>query len=81
MFIKRSVYGLPVTPFVSLLSAELTRVSLNTSNINYGSGSGQQVVTAGGAGDDYNTIWTVKEAERLEETSPCKTGQPIRCGD
>ena len=44
-------------------------------------GSGQQVVTAADGTGDYNTIWAVKEAEQLEGTAPCRTGQAVKCGD
>lgn len=53
---------------------------LTTSNINYGQGSGQQVVTATDNYGDYGSIWQVKEAER-DEATPCKTGALIKCGD
>ena len=42
-------------------------------------GSGQQVVTTVFKPDSYDSIWTVKEAERASE--PCRTGEPIKCGD
>ena len=47
--------------------------------VNYGSGSGQQVVTAATGKEDSNSLWTVREAEN--GTKPCKTGQSFRCGD
>ena len=53
--------------------------SLSSMGVNYGSGSGQQVVTAANGKEDSNSLWTVKEAEN--GAKPCKTGQSFRCGD
>ena len=46
---------------------------------NYGSGSRQQISTTTSKKDDANTLWTVRDAERLDRT--CRTGEPILCGD
>lgn len=46
---------------------------------NYGSGSKQQVITSAADKDDKNTLWHVKDAERLN--SPCQTGLGFKCGD
>ncbi len=51
---------------------------LNSQDINFGQGSGQQVVTSVGAADSYDSIWTLKEGETTGR--PCVTGEPIRCG-
>lgn len=45
---------------------------------NYGSGSGQQVVTTANKKDDSSSLWIIHEAERVNK--PCKTGQPVVCG-
>ena len=52
---------------------------LNSQSVNYGTGSGQQVVTAVGLADSYDSIWTIKESERSPKM--CITGEPVLCGD
>ena len=47
--------------------------------INFGYGSGQQVVTSVGLADSYDSIWTIKESDRSGQM--CITGHPIFCGD
>ena len=42
--------------------------SVNSSGINFGQGSGQQVVTSVSEADSYDSLWSIKEGERLEET-------------
>ena len=42
-------------------------------------GSGQQVVTSVAAGDSYDSLWSVKEAD-TEGKQMCVTGEPIKCG-
>jgi len=46
---------------------------------NYGTGSGQQIVTSINKKDDSNSLWIVHDAMRHEK--PCRTGQTIKCGD
>jgi dolichyl-phosphate-mannose--protein O-mannosyl transferase len=51
---------------------------LHSHPINYGSGSGQQAVTALKSDTDTGSLWTVKETDG----SPmCLTGDTIMCGD
>ena len=52
---------------------------LHSSELSYGSGSGQQIVTGFDGDHDYNSLWTVKE-EETPETTPCRTGTKLRCG-
>ena len=57
--------------------------SINSMKVNYGEGtsSGQQVVTAVGGSDSYDSIWTIKESDaRYINGKMCRTGEPIRCG-
>ena len=51
---------------------------LHSHGISYGSGSGQQSVTAVSAEDDAGSLWQVKEAHRTP-TQPI--GSPVRCGE
>jgi len=51
---------------------------LHSHGINYGSGSGQQSVTAVNQDDDSNSLWQVKERYN-SDTIPI--GTPVRCGD
>ena len=53
---------------------------LHSSELSYGSGSGQQIVTGFDGDHDYNSLWTVKEQEE-DNTSMCRTGTKIKCGD
>ena len=53
--------------------------SLTSMSANYGSGSGQQIITSQQSKDDTNTLFTIRDAERTN--SICKTGAPIKCGD
>ena len=61
------------------LQADASKYFLNSQGINFGQGSGQQVVTSVGLADSYDSIWTIKEADRAP--AMCITGQPILCGD
>ena len=51
---------------------------LHSHGINYGSGSGQQSVTAVGQDDDTGSLWQVREAYG---TPGVPIGTPIHCGD
>lgn len=51
------------------------RLRLHSHDIKYGSGSGQQSVTAVDVSDDNNSHWQVKPAM----TESCKRGSPIKC--
>ena len=58
---------------------------LYSSEVGYGQGSGQQIVSCHQAGDEVGTLWSVKESEYSEEQTAeenelCQTGQPITCG-
>lgn len=50
---------------------------LHSHDINYGSGSKQQSVTAHGNADDSGNLWVIKESHDEEA---CIIGQPIACG-
>jgi len=52
-----------------------TNFRLHSHNVQYGSGSGQQSVTAFPNVDDTNSFWVVRGSK------PCKTGTPIKNGD
>lgn len=59
---------------------------MHSSDINYGSGSGQQAVTGFDNDHDYNSLWIIKEADMNQEGTqdpvpPCRTGEPLKCGD
>ncbi|XP_071960001.1 stromal cell-derived factor 2-like [Antedon mediterranea] len=51
-------------------------VRLHSHDIKYGSGSGQQSVTAVEATDDKNSYWQVK----AKQGKTCTRGTPIKCG-
>ncbi|KAL5013577.1 hypothetical protein ScPMuIL_007847 [Solemya velum] len=52
------------------------QVRLHSHDVKYGSGSGQQSVTAVDSTDDHNSYWTV----RGKTGAQCTRGQPIKCG-
>jgi len=52
---------------------------LHSSELSYGSGSGQQIVTGFDGDHDYNSLWIVKE-EETADTKMCRTGEKIKCG-
>ncbi|KAH3750965.1 stromal cell-derived factor 2-like [Dreissena polymorpha] len=49
---------------------------LHSHDVKYGSGSGQQSVTAVESSDDHNSYWQV----RAKTGTHCVRGQPIKCG-
>lgn len=51
-------------------------VRLHSHDVKYGSGSGQQSVTAVESADDHNSYWRV----RSKMGSNCVRGSPIKCG-
>lgn len=55
-----------------------SRYYLHSHGINYGSGSGQQSVTAVSQDDDSNSLWQIKEAY---QSSPIALGTPVKCQD
>jgi dolichyl-phosphate-mannose--protein O-mannosyl transferase len=55
----------------------LINCSLHSHKLTWGSGSGQQSITAVQAHDDPNSLWIIKEAHG---ELPCETGTPIKCG-
>lgn len=59
---------------LKLMNTDL-RLRLHSHDVKYGSGSGQQSVTAVDAADDSNSHWLVRPA--TSET--CKRGAPIKC--
>merc|ERR1712159_675569 len=50
---------------------------LHSHEVKYGSGSGQQSVTAYSTGDDHNSYWLVQGADNTE----CAQGTPVKNGD
>jgi dolichyl-phosphate-mannose--protein O-mannosyl transferase len=56
---------------------EGSRFRLHSHDIAYGSGSGQQSVTAHGSRNDPNSYWIVKEPD---SATPCAIGTKIKCG-
>ncbi|TMW66174.1 hypothetical protein Poli38472_003939 [Pythium oligandrum] len=56
---------------------ETSRFRLHSHEIAYGSGSGQQSVTAHSARNDPNSYWLVKEAD---SASACSLGEKLQCG-
>lgn len=55
-----------------------TKYHLHSHAIAWGSGSGQQSVTATSSQGDPNSIWVVKEPIRTSQT--CELSKPILCG-
>uniref|UniRef100_A0A915PYK0 MIR domain-containing protein n=1 Tax=Setaria digitata TaxID=48799 RepID=A0A915PYK0_9BILA len=51
-------------------------IRLHSHDVKYGSGSGQQSVTAVQAGDDVNSHWQILAAIK----GTCKRGEPVKCG-
>jgi len=60
------------------LRHQSTNFLLHSHNIKWGSGSGQQSVTAVETNDDPNSLWQIKEAYGA---APCVSGTPLKCGD
>lgn len=56
---------------------ELSRFRLHSHEIAYGSGSGQQSITAHAARNDPNSYWLVKEGDG---EPACDVGVPLQCG-
>lgn len=56
---------------------EPTRFRLHSHEIAYGSGSGQQSITAHAARNDPNSYWLVKEGD---DERVCAVGAPVQCG-
>ncbi|KAF0687736.1 Aste57867_20541 [Aphanomyces stellatus] len=56
---------------------EESRFRLHSHEVSYGTGSGQQSVTATGSRDDFNSYWLVKEGDGA---APCVLGAKITCG-
>lgn len=52
--------------------------TLHSHAIAWGSGSGQQSVTASGSQNDAGSLWLLKDASTA--TSVCEIGTPIKCG-
>ncbi|XP_026764667.1 stromal cell-derived factor 2 [Galleria mellonella] len=59
---------------LKLMNTDL-RLRLHSHDVKYGSGSGQQSVTAVDTTDDHNSHWLVKAASG----ESCKRGAPIKC--
>ena len=55
-----------------------TNYNLHSQGINYGSGSGQKVVSTIYEANNPNSLWIIKEAYN---EPPCATGRKIRCGE
>jgi len=63
---------------VKLLHKSNQEYRLHSHNIKWGSGSGQQSVTAFPGTDDANSLWGISEQYK---TPLCLAGTPIKCGD
>ena len=62
--IHQTIRDLPVTCSSTLrIRNERLGFFLHSSELSYGSGSGQQIVTGFDGDHDYNSLWTVKEEE------------------
>ncbi|XP_059049550.1 stromal cell-derived factor 2 [Achroia grisella] len=59
---------------LKLMNTDL-RLRLHSHDVKYGSGSGQQSVTAVDLTDDHNSHWQIKAASG----ESCKRGAPIKC--
>lgn len=59
------------------LTHQLTGYKLHSHDVKYGSGSGQQSVTAFPQADDPNSYFVVQAADGQQ----CARGQSIKCGD
>lgn len=55
-------------------------VRLHSHDVKYGSGSGQQSVTAVKNADDHNSYWQLRPSTRASSTL-AERGQPVKCGD
>ncbi|XP_055608888.1 stromal cell-derived factor 2 [Uranotaenia lowii] len=53
------------------------RVRLHSHDVKYGTGSGQQSVTATELQEDVNSHWAIKAATGKH----CERGEPVKCGD
>uniref|UniRef100_A0A182T8L8 MIR domain-containing protein n=1 Tax=Anopheles maculatus TaxID=74869 RepID=A0A182T8L8_9DIPT len=53
------------------------KVRLHSHDVKYGTGSGQQSVTATELQEDVNSHWAVKAATGKH----CERGEPVKCGD
>lgn len=53
---------------------------LHSSELSYGSGSGQQAITGFDNDHDYNSLWIVKESDQ-DNDERCRTGVRVKCGD
>ncbi|XP_058823023.1 stromal cell-derived factor 2 [Topomyia yanbarensis] len=53
------------------------RVRLHSHDVKYGTGSGQQSVTATEVQEDVNSHWAIKAATGKN----CERGEPVKCGD
>lgn len=60
---------------IKLLNTDY-RVRLHSHDVKYGTGSGQQSVTATEVQEDINSHWLIKAATG----KPCTRGEPIKCG-
>lgn len=56
---------------------EYYNVRLHSHDVKYGTGSGQQSVTATQRQEDVNSHWLIKGSSKKH----CPRGQPVRCGD
>ncbi|XP_055638698.1 stromal cell-derived factor 2 isoform X2 [Toxorhynchites rutilus septentrionalis] len=53
------------------------KVRLHSHDVKYGTGSGQQSVTATEVQEDVNSHWAIKAATGKH----CERGEPVKCGD
>lgn len=57
-----------------------SNVRLHSHDVKYGTGSGQQSVTAVKSADDHNSYWQIKQKPNTSGR-PAERGEKIKCGD
>jgi dolichyl-phosphate-mannose--protein O-mannosyl transferase len=67
-----------MTSTIKLLNM-FSNTRLHSHDVKYGTGSGQQSVTAVKNADDHNSYWQIKQ--KPNESKPAERGDRIKCGD
>jgi len=79
--IYQTINNLPLTCSSTIrIRNERIGFYLHSSELSYGSGSGQQIITGFDGDSDYNSLWTIKEEEGDDQSNMCRTGTKIKCG-
>ena len=86
--IRQTIDELPVTCSSSIrLQNTANKFFLFSQKMNYGSGSGQQIVTCKRDPKDAGGLWTLKEGDYNEDakidqaSKMCRSGEPMKCGE